>query len=118
TCWDLVSMSGALPQGACDCHCHIFGPAARFPYAERAVTRRTMPRSKPISRCLTAAASTAAFLTHMIDDPWHCLAASACGRNGARRGSSSKGLSRLENIDGQQAILVDNPARLSASALH
>ncbi len=27
-------MSKALPQGACDCHCHIFGPAARFPYAE------------------------------------------------------------------------------------
>lgn len=27
-------MSGALPRGACDCHCHVFGPAARFPYAE------------------------------------------------------------------------------------
>ncbi|HEX3340843.1 MAG TPA: amidohydrolase family protein, partial [Pseudolabrys sp.] len=27
-------MSGALPQGACDCHCHVFGPAKRFPYAE------------------------------------------------------------------------------------
>ncbi len=27
-------MSGLLPQGACDCHCHVFGPAARFPYAE------------------------------------------------------------------------------------
>src|SRR5262245_40613724 len=27
-------MSGALPQGACDCHCHVFGPLARFPYAE------------------------------------------------------------------------------------
>ncbi|HMA56225.1 MAG TPA: amidohydrolase family protein [Pseudolabrys sp.] len=27
-------MSGALPQGACDCHCHVFGPATRFPYAE------------------------------------------------------------------------------------
>lgn len=27
-------MSGVLPQGACDCHCHVFGPAARFPYAE------------------------------------------------------------------------------------
>ena len=22
------------PPGATDCHCHIFGPAARFPYAE------------------------------------------------------------------------------------
>jgi predicted TIM-barrel fold metal-dependent hydrolase len=23
-----------LPKGACDCHCHVFGPVARFPYAE------------------------------------------------------------------------------------
>jgi predicted TIM-barrel fold metal-dependent hydrolase len=27
-------MSGLLPKGASDCHCHVFGPAARFPYAE------------------------------------------------------------------------------------
>lgn len=27
-------MKGALPRGACDCHCHVFGPAAIFPYAE------------------------------------------------------------------------------------
>lgn len=27
-------MSRVLPDGACDCHCHVFGPAARFPYAE------------------------------------------------------------------------------------
>jgi 2-pyrone-4,6-dicarboxylate lactonase len=27
-------MREVLPRGACDCHCHVFGPAARFPYAE------------------------------------------------------------------------------------
>ena len=27
-------MSVIIPRGACDCHCHVFGPAARFPYAE------------------------------------------------------------------------------------
>jgi len=27
-------MIESLPRGACDCHCHVFGPAARFPYAE------------------------------------------------------------------------------------
>jgi 2-pyrone-4,6-dicarboxylate lactonase len=28
-----VSPSLLLPAGACDAHCHVFGPAAKFPYA-------------------------------------------------------------------------------------
>jgi predicted TIM-barrel fold metal-dependent hydrolase len=32
------------PPGACDAHCHIFGPAARFPYAP---TRRYTPPDAP-----------------------------------------------------------------------
>ena len=33
-----------LPAGACDTHCHVFGPAARFPYAEN---RRYTPPDAP-----------------------------------------------------------------------
>jgi predicted TIM-barrel fold metal-dependent hydrolase len=34
-----------LPPGACDAHCHVFGPAARFPYApERSYTPADAPK--------------------------------------------------------------------------
>jgi len=33
-----------LPAGACDAHCHVFGPAARFPYAPN---RRYTPPDAP-----------------------------------------------------------------------
>jgi predicted TIM-barrel fold metal-dependent hydrolase len=32
------------PAGACDAHCHVFGPGARFPYAE---SRRYTPEDRP-----------------------------------------------------------------------
>jgi 2-pyrone-4,6-dicarboxylate lactonase len=35
----------ALPAGACDAHCHVFGPAPRFPYArERSYTPADAPK--------------------------------------------------------------------------
>ncbi len=34
-----------LPPGACDAHCHVFGPAARFPYA---VDRSYTPPDAPV----------------------------------------------------------------------
>jgi predicted TIM-barrel fold metal-dependent hydrolase len=34
-----------LPLGACDAHCHVFGPAARFPFAEgRSYTPQDAPK--------------------------------------------------------------------------
>lgn len=37
----------ALPAGACDAHCHVFGPAARFAFApERTYTPIDAPREK------------------------------------------------------------------------
>jgi 2-pyrone-4,6-dicarboxylate lactonase len=36
-----------LPPGACDAHCHVFGPAARFPFAkERTFTPADAPKEK------------------------------------------------------------------------
>lgn len=37
----------ALPPGSCDTHCHVFGPAARFPYAPH---RRYTPPDAPAAR--------------------------------------------------------------------
>src|SRR5712692_4837383 len=34
----------APPRGACDAHCHVFGPAAKFPYAPG---RRYTPPDSP-----------------------------------------------------------------------
>lgn len=43
-------MTGAAPPpGAWDCHCHVFGPAARFPYAE---PRSYTPEDAPLEAYL------------------------------------------------------------------
>ena len=35
----------AMPAGACDAHCHVFGPAWKFPYAaDRAYTPPDAPK--------------------------------------------------------------------------
>jgi 2-pyrone-4,6-dicarboxylate lactonase len=41
---DPVEPSITLPPGACDAHCHVFGPAAKFPYsADRSYTPPDAP---------------------------------------------------------------------------
>lgn len=39
----------ATPPGACDTHCHVFGPAARFPYAQ---DRSYTPPDAPLAKYL------------------------------------------------------------------
>ena len=36
-----------LPAGACDAHCHVFGPAAKYPYSEM---RAYTPEDAPVER--------------------------------------------------------------------
>ena len=44
---DPVKPRYVMPAGACDAHCHIFGPAAKFPYApERRYTPPDAPKEK------------------------------------------------------------------------
>jgi predicted TIM-barrel fold metal-dependent hydrolase len=44
---DPVQPSIVLPPGACDAHCHVFGPAAKFPYApDRSYTPPDAPVEK------------------------------------------------------------------------
>jgi hypothetical protein len=40
----LVTPTYVAPPGACDAHCHVFGPAGRFPYAP---ARRYTPPDSP-----------------------------------------------------------------------
>jgi predicted TIM-barrel fold metal-dependent hydrolase len=42
-------MTGTLPNGACDCHAHVFGPATRYPYAE---PRSYTPDDAPLAAYL------------------------------------------------------------------
>lgn len=44
---DPVQPSVALPAGACDAHCHVFGPAAKFPYA---ADRSYTPPDAPVEK--------------------------------------------------------------------
>jgi predicted TIM-barrel fold metal-dependent hydrolase len=42
-----VKPAHRLPPGACDAHCHVFGPAAKFPYAE---DRSYTPPDAPVEQ--------------------------------------------------------------------
>lgn len=61
----------APPAGAWDCHCHVFGPAARFPYAE---PRSYTPEDAPLEAYL-------ALLEHLGFERGVLVQPSAYGRD-------------------------------------
>jgi predicted TIM-barrel fold metal-dependent hydrolase len=82
-------MSGALPRGACDCHCHVFGPAARFPYAE---PRSYTPDDAPLEAYL-------ALLDRLGFDRGVLVQPSAYGRdNSAMLDALTRAPSRLRGV--------------------
>jgi len=67
----------ALPPGACDAHVHVFGPAARFPYAAgRSVTPVDAPkealfalhRTLGIARCVIVQSAVHGFDNRVVED--------------------------------------------------
>ncbi|KAF1046862.1 amidohydrolase family protein [Xylophilus sp.] len=67
----------ALPPGACDAHCHIFGPADRFPYAPQRsftpvdATREqlfALHRMLGIERCVLVQSAVHGFDNAVIED--------------------------------------------------
>lgn len=82
-------MSGVLPQGACDCHCHVFGPAARFPYAE---PRSYTPDDAPLEAYL-------ALLDRLGFDHGALVQSSAYGRdNRAMLDALTRAPTRLRGV--------------------
>jgi 2-pyrone-4,6-dicarboxylate lactonase len=82
-------MSDSLPRGACDCHCHVFGPAARFPYAE---PRSYTPDDAPLEAYL-------AMLGRLGFDRGVLVQPSAYGRdNGAMLDALTREPARLRGV--------------------
>ena len=69
--------AGWMPAAACDAHCHVFGPASRFPYAaERSFTPEDRPKESlfalhqrlGISRCVVVQSNCHGYDNAVVQD--------------------------------------------------
>jgi len=98
-------MNLALPRGACDCHCHVFGPAARFRYAE---PRSYTPDDAPFEAYI-------ALLDRLGMDRGVLVQPSAYGRdNGAMLDALARAPQRLRGV----AVGGGELTRETLQALH
>jgi len=88
------------PPNACDTHAHVFGPAARFPYAD---DRSYTPPDAPLEKYL-----------RMLDT----IGFARGGRTDARAGTATPGLQSLLRLvgDGGCWVKVSGAHRLSQQA--
>ena len=80
--------SFGLPHGACDAHCHVFGPAARFPYAaDRPFTPADAPKERlfalhamlGIERCVVVQSTCHGFDNSVVADTIAARGGTYCG---------------------------------------
>jgi 2-pyrone-4,6-dicarboxylate lactonase len=78
----------SLPHGACDAHCHVFGPAARFPFAaERPFTPADTPKEHlfalhaalGIERCVVVQSTCHGFDNRVVADAIASRGGTYCG---------------------------------------
>ena len=77
-----------LPHGACDAHCHVFGPAARFPFAaDRPFTPADAPKERlfalhailGIERCVVVQSTCHGFDNSVVADTIAARGGTYCG---------------------------------------
>ena len=77
-----------LPRGACDAHCHVFGPAARFPFAaDRPFTPADAPKERlfalhamlGIERCVVVQSTCHGFDNSVVADTIAARGGTYCG---------------------------------------
>ena len=80
--------SFGLPHGACDAHCHVFGPAARFPFAaDRPFTPADAPKERlfalhailGIERCVVVQSTCHGFDNSVVADTIAARGGMYCG---------------------------------------
>jgi predicted TIM-barrel fold metal-dependent hydrolase len=140
----LTATIGALPQGACDCHCHVFGPAARFSYSpddappeaylalldrlsfDRGVLVQPSAYGRDNRAMLDALTSAparlrgvavgGAELTIAILKQWHAASVRGLRANEFRRAGRSSSVEGVSRLDETQKPTSD-PRRQSSTAI-
>ena len=112
-----------LPRGSCDAHCHVFGPAARFPFAaDRPFTPFDAPKERlfalhamlGIERCVVVQSTCHGFDNNVVADTVAARGGTYCGVALAPPSVSDTTLHRL-HAEGFRGLRFNFMKHLGAS---